>query len=115
MAASERSDSCFAHQLLRENVPEGCRIVTLCRTERIELLMPSSKVRQLELLPFSEAETLVHLQEFFADATIEDGTEFWRSTGGNSRVQANAMSKSNTISDMLASLGPSSTPIVVRF
>lgn len=111
MAAREFSDSCFAQQLLREDVPEGCRIVTLCRTERINYLMPLSKVRQYELLPFSEAETLVHLQEFFADATTEDGLEFYRLTGGNPRVQANAICQSNTISDVLVNLGPSGTTV----
>lgn len=111
MVASEVCEPCFAHQLLQEEAPEGCRIVALCRTERIKLLKPSSKVLQFELNPFSEAESLGHLREHFPDATIADGTELFRLTSGNPRVQANAMSQSNTISDVLASLGPSGTTV----
>lgn len=112
MAAKEFSESCFAHQLLREEVPEGCRIVTLCRTERIHLLEPLSTVRQIELKPFSQAETVVHLREHFPSATDIDGLEFHRLTGGNPRVQANALSiHHNTVSDVLADLGPSGATV----
>jgi hypothetical protein len=112
MAANEFSESCFAHQLLREKVPEGCRIVVLCRTERISLLKPLSTVRQIELKPFSQAETVVYLRKYYPSATDFDGLEFHRLTGGNPRVQANAMSIfSNRISDVLAALGPSGTTV----
>jgi hypothetical protein len=33
MAAKEFSEPCFAHQLLREKVPDGCRIVAFCRSD----------------------------------------------------------------------------------
>jgi hypothetical protein len=112
MAAKEFSESCFAHQLLREEVPEGCRIITLCRTERIHLLEPLSTVRQIELKPFSQAETVVHLRDYFPSATDIDGLEFHRLTGGNPRVQANALSvHHNTVSDVLAGLGPSGATV----
>lgn len=114
MAAKEFSEPCFAHQLLREKVPDGCRIVAFCRSdpERIALLKPSSKVLQLELKPFSEAETLAHLRERFPDATETNGLEFYRLTSCNPRVQTNALSIGhNTISDVLASLGPSGTTV----
>jgi len=112
MAAKEFNESCFAHQLLREKVPEGCRIIALCRTERIELLKSQSTVRQIELKPFSQAETLVHLREYFPSATDLDGLEFHRLTGGNPRVQVNALDiHRNTVSDVLASLGPSGTTV----
>lgn len=112
MAGKEFSESCFAHQLLRERVPEGCRIVALCRTERIDLLNPSSTVRQIELKPFSQAETEIHLREHFPSATDIDGLEFHRLTGGNPRVQANALAiHHNTVSDVLASLGLSGTTV----
>ncbi|HHL33187.1 MAG TPA: ATP-binding protein, partial [Desulfobulbaceae bacterium] len=108
MAAEQFRESCFAHELLREHLPEGCRIVLLCRTERVELLRPPSVVRQLELLPFSQAETLIHLHEYFPQASHDDGIEFCRLTAGNPRVQANALSlKCENTSDVLMSLGPS--------
>lgn len=112
MAAKEFSESCFANQLLREQVPDGCRIIALCRTERISLLQPLSRVQQIELKPFSQAETAVHLREHFPSATDFDSLEFYRLTGGNPRVQANALSLNhNTVSDILASLGPSGTTV----
>lgn len=114
IAAKEYGHSCFANQLLRVNIPQGCRIVMLCRTERVHLLNPASTVRLVELKPFNEAETLVHLRKYFPDASDNDGLEFFRLTNnGNPRVQANALSikRSNKISDVLASLGPSGTTV----
>lgn len=112
MAAKEFGESCFAHQLLYEQFPEGCRIVALCRTERINLLKPLSTVSQIELKPFSQAETMVHLKEYFSDATDIDGLEFHRLTASNPRVQANALSiHYNTVADILAALGPSVTTV----
>lgn len=112
MAATERGDSCFVHQLLREELSEGVRIVALCRTERVYLLQPLSTVQQLQLLPFSQIETLAHLREHFPDATDIDGVEFHRLTDGNPRVQANALSiNHNDVADVLAALGPSVTTV----
>jgi hypothetical protein len=112
MAAKEFADSCFANQLLREKMLEGVRIVALCRTERIKLLQPLSTVQLLELLPFSEIETLTHLREHFPDAADIDGVEFHRLTAGNPRVQANSLSiNHNAVADVLAALGPSVTTV----
>jgi hypothetical protein len=112
MAAKEFSENCFAHELLREPVPDGCRIIVLCRTERRELLGPVKAVEILELKPFSEAETLLHLRQRFPNATPADGLEFHRMTSGNPRVQANALSISrNKLSEVLASLGPAGTTV----
>ena len=41
MAAKEFGDSCFAHELLREEFPKNCKIVLLCRPERTHLLKVS--------------------------------------------------------------------------
>lgn len=112
MAAKEFGESCFVHQLLREEPPEGSRIVALCRTERVNLLQPLSTVQQLELLPFSEIETLAHLREHVPDAADIDGVEFHRLTSGNPRVQANALNiNHNDVADILAALGPSVTTV----
>ncbi len=112
MAAAEFSELCFVHELLREQVPEGCRVIALCRTERIHFLKPSRVVQQFELEPFSEAETLIHLRAYYPDATNADGLEFYRLTGGNPRVQANALSVGrNTIEEVLVDLGPSGATV----
>lgn len=112
MAAKEFGTPCFAHELLREPLPEGCRLVELCRTERVYLLHPPSAIPQLELESFSEEETLAHLRQHFPHASDVDGLEFHRLTHGNPRVQANALDvELDTISETLFRLGPSGTTI----
>lgn len=112
MAAKEFNEPCFVQHLLAEDVPEGCKIIALCRTERVNLLRPRSSVVQLKLKNFSESETLQHLQGFFPQATIADGLEFHRLTGGNPRVQANELTKNrNNIGEIFTSLGPAGATV----
>jgi len=107
MAAKEFNQPCFANELLREKIPDGCKLVLLCRTERISLLQPQSRILQLELNPFSATETLFNLRKRFDDATEQDGEEFHRLTGANPRVQANALDIGyQSIGEVLSSLGP---------
>ncbi len=112
MAAKEFSEPCFANQLLREKIPDGCRLIMLCRTERIHLLNPLSRIKKIELEPFSKAETLIYFKNHFPEVTDSDGLEFHRLTGGNPRVQANAIDINiNKISDILNNLGPSGSTV----
>jgi hypothetical protein len=112
MAAMEFNESSFAHQLLREEIPAGCKLVMLCRTERIELLKPQSRVEQIELEGFSVGETLKNLQSQHPLANDHDGSEFHRLTNGNPRVQANALDAGdNTVTELLTSLGPGGTSV----
>jgi hypothetical protein len=113
MAAREFGEPCFVHELLKEPIPDGCKLVTLCRTERIHLLQPSSEIIRLELAPFSNEETLSHLRNYFPKASDADGLEFHRLTNnGNPRVQAKALNLGlNSITKTLTSLGPSGTTI----
>ncbi len=115
MAASENSDQCFASGLFRERLPEGCRLVALCRTERIPLLKAPSTVQLLPLEPFSETETSAHLRSVFPQAAAEDAREFHRLTGGNPRVQANALGTQRTsLEAILAGLGPAVTTVAAQ-
>lgn len=108
MAAQEFGQSCFVHELLREEIPEGCRVVALCRTERIHLLQPSDSILQVVLESFTRTETFVHLKQHISNVTEADALEFHRLTNGNPRVQANALDDvSMGISEILAILGPS--------
>jgi hypothetical protein len=112
MAAIESAESCFVNQLLREDVPEGCRVVALCRTERKHLLKPSSKVEECKLEPFNENETAIHLAQYYPEATDAEAREFHRLTGGNPRVQANALDfESDSVTELLESIGPSASTI----
>lgn len=111
MAAKEFGQPCFVHELLREQVPDGCHLVMLSRTERVNLLQPNS-ITQVELEPFSKEETLIHLRGHFPQATEYDGLEFHRLTSGNPRVQANALSTVSTnITEVLTRLGPTGTTV----
>jgi hypothetical protein len=112
MAAKEFNTSCFAHELIRETLPPGCKLVLLCRTERISLLQPTSSVLQLELESFSESETFENLKSHFSTANEQDGKEFYRLTAGNPRVQANSLdAKPDSVRDLLISLGPAGTNV----
>lgn len=112
MAAAEFNDNCFVHELLRERIIEGVKIVALCRTERIHLLQPPSNIKQFELKPFSEKESLDYLRSYHPQASIEDGVEFHRLTSGNPRVQSNALSlNSSTIAEVFSRLGSVGTTV----
>lgn len=107
MAAEDVSDNCFANELLREKMPPGCKLIMLCRTERKHLLKPNENILSIELEPFSEIESFHNLQGHFPKATVNDGIEFYRLTGGNPRVQANELAVSHrTVTELLSSLGP---------
>lgn len=112
MAANEFNESCFAHQLIREKLPTGCKIVFLCRTERIDLLRPISLNDRFELAGFNKDESLENLKKYFPDAQVQDGLEFHRLTNGNPRVQANALDfKTTSVSELLESLGPAGSTV----
>jgi hypothetical protein len=112
MAADEFGDVCFASQLLKENIPENCRVVMFARPERVKLLKPSSLITELSLRSFSDEETLHFLRQKFDEAKVPDGIEFRRLTDGNPRVQANALDVGfATVSDVLSSLGPFGTSV----
>lgn len=107
MAANQFGHPCFANELLREDIPDGCKLVMLCRTERIPYLKPNSKIVQLKLDEFTEAESLLNLRNWFPDANETDGLEFHRLTSKNPRVQANALSLNATsVTELLESFGP---------
>lgn len=112
MAALEFNESSFAHQLIREQMPPGCKIAFLCRTERIQLLKPLNSNEKFELLGFNEDESLENLKNYFPEASKQDGVEFHRLTSGNPRVQANALDyKAKTVAELLRNLGPAGTTI----
>ncbi len=112
MAASDFAQPCFANELLRESIPDGCKLVFLCRTERIHLLKPSSKILQLKLDGFSKSESLQNLRIHFPEADEKDGSEFHRLTSGNPRVQAFSLNNGITsITDLFNSLGPKGTSV----
>ena len=114
MAAEEiQEPRSFVRDLIRENLPEGLRLVFLCRTHRQEFLAPPSTALRIELDPFSLSETEVHLRQKFENATPLDINEFHRLSSQNPRVQAIALLQANAsrLSDILAALGPNPTTV----
>ncbi|MCZ7601651.1 MAG: hypothetical protein M5R37_02230 [Melioribacteraceae bacterium] len=112
MAALEYEQNCFVHELLREEMPNGCKLVALCRTERLHLLKPSDKIPKIPLEPFNKEETFAYLKKHINNISEDEALEFHRLTGGNPRVQANALNvSSNDISLVLKNLSPTGTTI----
>jgi len=112
MAAEEIGEArSFVRDLLREQLPNGVRLVALCRTHRRHHLDPPPDTLQLELQPFSRDETAVHLRQSFPEATEQDVDEFRRLSFQNPRVQAMALSREAPLNDILRALGPNPTTV----
>ena len=112
IAAQEIGESrSFVRDLLREQMPDGVRLVVLCRTHRQHLLDPPPNALCIELRPFSQAETAAHLRHAFPDATEEDVEEFHRLSSENPRVQSMALSRFDTVAEVFHSLGPNPTTV----
>lgn len=106
MAAMDASDTCFATQLIREEVPENCRIVFTSRPDRVSYFDPPSSINKIELNPFTEKEALINLRNYYPDANTNDAKEFNRLTSCNPRVQANSFSLNiKTVAGLLSSFG----------
>lgn len=112
MAAEEINESrSFVRDLLRESLPDGVRIVALCRPHRVVLLNPPPDALLLELKAFSREETAVHLRQRFTEATEHDVDEFHRLSSHNPRVQALALSRKSPLPEILRLLGPNPTTV----
>lgn len=106
MQATNDNDNCFATLLIREKVPDNCRLVFSSRPERMYLLDPPSTINHIELKGFSDNETFKCLLVHYPDVNEYTAKEFNRLTSNNPRVQANALSlKFNTLSDLLIYFG----------
>ena len=112
LAAEEIGQSrSFARDLLRETLPDGVRLVVLCRSHRQDILDPPPQALRLELKPFSGTETATYLQQTFADASEHDVSEFHRLSSQNPRVQALALSRNVSLAETLRLLGPNPTTV----
>ena len=112
LAAEEIGQSrSFVRDLLREPLPDGVRLVVLCRSHRQNLLDPPPHALRLKLEPFVEAETADHLRQTFPDASDHDVAEFHRLSSQNPRVQALALSAKVSLAETLRRLGPNPTTV----
>ena len=112
MAAEEIGETrSFIRDLIREQIPDGIRLIALCRTHRQNYLDPPPGTLRLELYPFSRNETSAYLRQIFIDATEQDVDEFHRVSSQNPRVQALALSWGKPLNDTLRALGPNPTTV----
>lgn len=112
MAAEEISEPrSFVRDLIRINVPEGVRLVFLCRSHRQQLLDPPIGAIPIELRPFSQRETAAILLKVFPNASEQDIDEFHRLSSQNPRVQALALSRGLSLPETLRLLGPNPTSV----
>ncbi len=112
MAAKEIGEArSFACDLIRATIPEGVRLVFLCRSHRQHLLDPPTVAIPIELRPFSRNETAAFLRKTFPDATERDIDEFHRLSSQNPRVQAFALSRRLPLQETLRLLGPNPTSV----
>jgi NACHT domain. len=112
MAAEEVGEPrSFIRDLLRETLPEGVRLVALCRPYREIMLDPPPHALLLALNAFTVEETSAHLRKTFADASEYDVAEFHRLSSHNPRVQALALSRQKTLPETLRLLGPNPTTV----
>ncbi|EIU14719.1 hypothetical protein MA5S0422_1968 [Mycobacteroides abscessus 5S-0422] len=105
LAARDLDAKSFVPKLLREQLPENCRLVVLCRTERLGLLEPPANALTIELEGFNELESMQHLATHFPEVSLEDGAEFHRVSGGNPRAQADAMESKTSVHEVLQYFG----------
>ena len=112
MAAEEIGEArSFTRDLIRATIPEGVRLVFLCRSHRQHLLDPPTSAISIELRPFSRNETAVFLRKTFPGANEQDINEFHRLNSQNPRVQALALSRKLPLRETLRLLGPNPTSV----
>jgi len=112
MAAEEIGEArSFVCDLVREQLPEGVRLIALCRTHRQQYFDPPPDALRLELRPFSRTETAAHLRQVFVDANEQDVDEFHRLSSQNPRVQALAIEQKSPLKEILRTLGPNPTTV----
>lgn len=112
MAAEEVGEArSFIRDLLKEQIPDGVRLVALCRSHRREMLDPPLTALPLELKAFSKTETAAHLRHAFPDANERDVDEFHRLSSQNPRVQSLALAAGGPLADILRGLGPNPTTV----
>jgi hypothetical protein len=111
MAATEFDDAAFVPDLIRTAMPDGVKLAFSCRTHRRDYLQAPPDATQVELRPFSHAETAVHLRNSYPDATETNVSDFDFLSSSNPRVQALALSRKLPIEDMLKALGPSPSTV----
>ncbi len=111
MAANDRQERAFVLGLLQENPPEGCRIVAMARTERLELLALRQDCCKILLNAFCRDESRKHLHKKYPDANDNAVDIFHRLTSQNPRTQSYVLQLSKNLNELMEILGPSARSV----
>ena len=112
MAAEEHGQpASFVPDLIRSPLPQGVRLVLTCRSHRRGRLKAPPQAQEIELRPFSERETALHLRSVYQTASDAEVAEFAFLSSSNPRVQALALSRGFPLDGMLKQLGPTPTTV----
>ena len=107
MAAQDRNESpSFAKDLIREEIPEGVRLVFTTRTHRKEYIAPPANTLIFELIGFEFLETKELLKFHYSEAADLDVLEFYRLTNHNPRIQATILEEKLSLPSLFQKLGP---------
>ena len=95
VTAAEQSHAIsFVHDLIREPLPDGCKLVLSARTHRLSSLQVSTNCVEISLEPFCREETRKHLATKFSRLEDQQIDEFHTLTKGIPRVQSYALASS---------------------
>ncbi|HET6230471.1 MAG TPA: NACHT domain-containing protein [Longimicrobiaceae bacterium] len=112
MVAEELGESgSFIRDLIRVPLPTGVRLAFTCRSHRRRLLRAPLETQEIELCPFNSSESARHLRSVYPFASDAEVAEFAFLSSSNPRVQALALSRDQTLPEMLKQLGPEPTTV----
>lgn len=106
-AATERGETSFVTDLVRCEIPDGCRVIVTCRTHQVSLLGLGATARTLPIQAFNRDETKANLALHFQGLENAQIEEFHNLTNGVPRVQAYALDlRDRTFDEILDALRP---------
>lgn len=97
--------SSFTNDLLQIPLPNGCKIVALSRTERLNILNLKENILKIELNSMSQEETKQYLLTQFNTVLKKDVDAFHKFTFGNPRVQSYLIDSGRSLSQIITLLG----------
>ncbi|RBQ29471.1 F0F1 ATP synthase subunit delta [Aliarcobacter vitoriensis] len=97
--------SSFSNDLLGIPLPNGCKIVALSRTERLNILNLKENVLKIKLNSMTFEETKEYLQSKFKNILDKDIESFNKFTFGNPRVQSYLLDSGRSLNEIIKLLG----------
>ncbi|MGH2308074.1 hypothetical protein ACRCD8_09900 [Aliarcobacter sp. ERUVET-8] len=97
--------SSFSNDILKVPLPNGCKIVALSRTERLDILNLKENVLKIELNSMTFEETKEYLLSKFQNILDKDIESFNKFTFGNPRVQSYLLDSGRSLNEIIKVLG----------